>query len=116
MGERPRARAIRRRSSPSPKRYAADTTAAASDEAVAALDVSVRSKVLDLMLELQETMGLAYLFISHDMAVIERMSHHVAVMKAGRIIEMGTRRAVFESPQQDYTKSLMAAVPIPEVK
>ena len=87
-----------------------------ADEAVAALDVSVRSKVLDLMLELQETMGLAYLFISHDMAVIERMSHHVAVMKAGRIIEMGTRRAVFESPQQDYTKSLMAAVPIPEVK
>ncbi len=86
-----------------------------ADEAVAALDVSVRSKVLDLMLELQETMGLAYLFISHDMAVIERMSHHVAVMKAGRIIEMGTRRAVFENPIQGYTKSLMAAVPIPEV-
>lgn len=87
-----------------------------ADESVAALDVSVRGKVLDLMLELQETMGLAYLFISHDMAVIERMSHHVAVMQAGRIIEQGTRRDVFENPQQEYTRSLMAAVPIPEVR
>ncbi len=85
-----------------------------ADESVAALDVSVRARVLDLMLELQETMGLAYLFISHDMAVVERMSHHVAVMRGGRIVEMGTRRAVFENPQDDYTKALMAAVPIPD--
>lgn len=70
--------------------------------------------VLDLMLELQETMGLAYLFVSHDMAVIERMSHHVAVMRAGRIVEMDTRRTVFEDPQQAYTRALMAAVPIPD--
>jgi peptide/nickel transport system ATP-binding protein len=70
--------------------------------------------VLDLMLELQEQMGLAYLFISHDMAVIEKMSHHVAVMRGGRIVEIGTRRQVFESPGDDYTRNLMAAVPIPD--
>jgi peptide/nickel transport system ATP-binding protein len=69
--------------------------------------------VLDLLLELQEEMGLAYLFISHDMAVVERMSHAVAVMRAGEIVEYGTRRQVFESPTQDYTNALMQAVPIP---
>ncbi len=87
-----------------------------ADESVAALDVSVRTKVLDLMLELQETMGIAYLFISHDMAVIERMSHNVAVMQGGRIVEMGTRRQIFENPQHEYTKSLLAAVLNPDVK
>ena len=85
-----------------------------ADESVAALDVSVRARVLDLMLELQEQMGLAYLFISHDMAVIEKMSHHVAVMRSGKIVEMGTRRQVFENPSDDYTRNLMAAVPIPD--
>ncbi len=85
-----------------------------ADESVAALDVSVRARVLDLMLELQEQMGLAYLFISHDMAVIEKMSHHVAVMRGGRIVEMDTRRQVFENPADDYTRNLMAAVPIPD--
>jgi peptide/nickel transport system ATP-binding protein len=85
-----------------------------ADESVAALDVSVRARVLDLMLELQETMGLAYLLISHDMAVIERMSHNVAVMRSGRIVEMGSRRSVFENPQDAYTQALMAAVPIPD--
>ena len=85
-----------------------------ADESVAALDVSVRARVLDLLLELQETMGLAYLFISHDMAVVERMSHHVAVMRHGKIVEAGTRRQVFETPQDAYTQALMAAVPIPD--
>ena len=85
-----------------------------ADESVAALDVSVRARVLDLMLELQETMDLAYLFISHDMAVIERMSHKVAVMRGGKIVESGTRREIFENPREDYTKALMAAVPIPD--
>jgi peptide/nickel transport system ATP-binding protein len=85
-----------------------------ADESVAALDVSVRARVLDLMLELQETMGLAYLFISHDMAVIERMCHDVAVMRGGRIVEAGSRRAVFESPSDAYTRELMAAVPVPD--
>jgi peptide/nickel transport system ATP-binding protein len=85
-----------------------------ADESVAALDVSVRARVLDLMLELQETMGLAYLFISHDMAVVERMSHHVAVMRGGAIVEIGTRREIFENPRDEYTRTLMAAVPIPD--
>ncbi len=85
-----------------------------ADESVAALDVSVRARVLDLMLELQESMGLSYLFISHDMAVVERMSHKVAVMRSGRIVETGTRRQIFEHPAEDYTRALMAAVPIPD--
>jgi peptide/nickel transport system ATP-binding protein len=85
-----------------------------ADESVAALDVSVRAQVLDLMLELQETMGLAYLFISHDMAVIERMSHKVAVMHGGQIVEAGPRREIFENPREDYTRALMKAVPIPD--
>jgi peptide/nickel transport system ATP-binding protein len=84
-----------------------------ADESVSALDVSVRGQVLDLLLELQEEMGLAYLFISHDMAVIERMSHDVAVMRGGEFVEYGTRRQVFENPTQDYTKALMRAVPVP---
>jgi peptide/nickel transport system ATP-binding protein len=84
-----------------------------ADESVSALDVSVRVQVLDLLLELQEEMGLAYLFISHDMAVVERMSHEVAVMRGGAFVEYGTRRRVFEAPTQDYTKALMKAVPIP---
>ena len=85
-----------------------------ADESVSALDVSVRGHVLDLMLELQEEMGLAYLFISHDMAVVERMSHQVAVMRGGKIVEQGSRRAVFENPQHVYTQALLDAVPRPE--
>ena len=73
----------------------------------------MRGQVLDLLLELQEEMGLAYLFISHDMAVVERMSHKVAVMRGGEIVEYGARRQVFERPTQDYTKALMQAVPVP---
>lgn len=85
-----------------------------ADESVAALDVSVRARVLDLMLELQEEMGLAYLFISHDMAVIEKMAHNVAVMRGGEIVEIGSRAQVFEDPSDPYTRALMAAVPIPD--
>ena len=85
-----------------------------ADESVSALDVSVRGHVLDLMLELQEEMGLAYLFISHDMAVIERMSHRVAVMRGGEIVEQGSRRAVFEDARHPYTQALLRAVPHPE--
>ncbi len=83
-----------------------------ADESVSALDVSVRGQVLDLMQELQEQMNIAYIFISHDMAVIERMSHFVAVMRGGEIVEYGTRRSVFETPSHAYTKSLMDAVPL----
>ncbi|WP_304950292.1 ABC transporter ATP-binding protein, partial [Sulfitobacter sp.] len=74
-----------------------------ADEAVSALDVSVQAQVVNLMLELQAEMGLSFLFISHDMAVVERVSHHVGVMYLGRIVEMGTRSQVFENPQHPYT-------------
>lgn len=83
-----------------------------ADEAVSALDVSVKAQVINLMLDLQARMGLAYLFISHDMAVVERVSHRVAVMYLGEIVEIGPREAIFQNPQHPYTKRLLAAVPI----
>ncbi len=83
-----------------------------ADEAVSALDVSVQAQVLNLMMELQLEMNLSFLFISHDMAVVERVSHHVGVMYLGRIVELGPRSAVFENPQHPYTQALMKAVPI----
>ncbi len=85
-----------------------------ADEAVSALDVSIKAQVINLMLDLQESLGLAFLFISHDMAVVERMSHRVAVMYLGEIVEIGPRQAIFENPQHPYTKRLLAAVPVPD--
>lgn len=83
-----------------------------ADEAVSALDVSVQAQVLNLMMELQSELGISFLFISHDMAVVERVSHQVGVMYLGRIVEMGPRAQVFENPQHAYTQALMKAVPI----
>ena len=83
-----------------------------ADEAVSALDVSVQAQVLNLMMELQAEFGISFLFISHDMAVVERVSHRVGVMYLGRLVEIGSRAQVFETPQHSYTKSLMSAVPV----
>ncbi|SIQ23536.1 peptide/nickel transport system ATP-binding protein [Rhizobium sp. RU33A] len=85
-----------------------------ADEAVSALDVSIKAQVCNLLLDLQQSFNLAYLFISHDMAVVERVSHRVAVMYLGEIVEIGPRQAVFDNPQHPYTKKLMAAVPVPD--
>jgi glutathione transport system ATP-binding protein len=83
-----------------------------ADEAVSALDVTIKAQVINLMMDLQEEFGIAFLFISHDMAVVERISHRVAVMYLGRIVELGSRRQVFENPTHAYTKKLLNAVPV----
>ncbi|MFD1790187.1 ABC transporter ATP-binding protein [Ochrobactrum teleogrylli] len=83
-----------------------------ADESVAALDVSIQAQVLDLLQDIQNETGVSYLFISHDMAVVEQISHRVAVMYAGRFVETGTRSQVFEHPAHDYTRRLMSAVPV----
>ncbi len=83
-----------------------------ADEAVSALDVSIKAQVVNLMMELQEQLKIAYLFISHDMAVVERVSHRVAVMYLGEIVEIGTRVQIFSNPQHAYTRRLLSAVPI----
>ncbi|WP_445503125.1 ABC transporter ATP-binding protein [Microvirga sp. G4-2] len=85
-----------------------------ADEAVSALDVSVKAQVVNLMLDLQADLHLAFLFISHDMAVVERVSHRIAVMYLGEIVEIGPRSAILENPQHPYTRRLLAAVPVPD--
>jgi peptide/nickel transport system ATP-binding protein len=85
-----------------------------ADESVSALDVSVQARVLDLLRELQQELGIAYLFISHDMAVVEKVSHRVAVMYLGQIVEMGTTAQILGDPRHEYTRRLLDAVLIPD--
>ena len=82
------------------------------DEAVSALDVTIKAQVINLLMDLQEELKLAFLFISHDMAVVERISHRVAVMYLGQIVEIGSRDDIFENPVHPYTKKLLSAVPV----
>ncbi|RJT41164.1 ABC transporter ATP-binding protein [Rahnella woolbedingensis] len=83
-----------------------------ADEAVSALDVSIQAQVVNLMMDLQRETGVAWLFISHDMAVVERIANRVAVMYSGQIVEMGPRDAVFGNPQHSYTRRLLSSVPV----
>jgi peptide/nickel transport system ATP-binding protein len=85
-----------------------------ADEAVSALDVTMKTQVVNLMMDLQQEMGLGFLFISHDMAVVERISHTVAVMYLGEVVEFGPRAEIFGNPRHPYTLRLLSAVPVPD--
>jgi oligopeptide/dipeptide ABC transporter ATP-binding protein len=84
------------------------------DEAVSALDVSIRAQIIDLLINLQKEMGMAMMFISHDLAVVREISHRVMVLYLGRVMELATRERLYAAPQHPYTKALLSAAPIPD--
>ena len=84
------------------------------DEPISALDVSIQAQIVNLLLELQESMGLSYLFISHDLKIVEHVSHRVAVMYLGRIVEQATAAELYDHPRHPYTRALLAAAPVPD--
>jgi oligopeptide/dipeptide ABC transporter ATP-binding protein len=84
------------------------------DEAVSALDVSIRAQIIDLLIQLQKEMGLAMIFISHDLAVVREISHRVLVLYLGRVMELADRDRIWQAPQHPYTKALLSAAPIPD--
>ena len=88
------------------------------DEPVSALDVSIQAQIINLMMDLQDQFGYTYLFISHDLSVVEHISDTIGVMYLGNIVEMGDKKSVFANPMHPYTRSLLSAVPVsdPDVK